>query len=421
MSGDARKTDERRDDRPLPIDEALRLLETRVRAAEADLASCSDAGEGVLDYLARHGATATRRAVAENPTTSQDTNLFLAGDTSERVREALAQKIGRLFPGMLLAEEARLRDLAIKILEKLAADEAVRVRAVLADGIKNYDCVPRRVVKKLATDTADDVASPMVEFSPLLEDDDLIEIVAAAETNDILSAVARRKGLTEKVSDAVVATSDTKAVAQLLKNVDAAIRKCTLDRIVSQAAEIAEWQGPLVLRAELSAEAVRRIASYVGSALIRTLAARNNLDAGTESFLKQRLEERRKIECAAPAKEETENDAPTIVERAHRAGMLNDAFVAKAIEEHRRETVVCALARLAKVDGKTVRTILETDTAKPITALVWKAGLGMRIAFKIQTTIMHLGSDKLLPAISGTDFPLSGQEMTWQLGCFGIK
>jgi uncharacterized protein (DUF2336 family) len=406
-------------DKALNANEALRILEQRVKTDQAELASKTDAGEEVLHYLAEHGATATRSAVAANPTTPAEDNLLLADDVVEEVRAALASKIGRLFPGMLLAEEEHLRDLAIKTLEKLAEDEAVRVRAVLSEEIKHLGCVPKPLIKKLAEDMATEVASPIVEFSPLLDDDDLIEIVATVETNAMLESVARRKGLAARVSDAVVATRNIGAIATLLKNVDASIRKRTLDKIVSQAAEIAEWHGPLVLRTELSPESVRKLAGFVGSVLIKTLASRNNLDRPTLALLERKLDERRQRE-SVPVKEDVSRAAAD-VEKALASGTLNDRFVTDAIEEHRKETIVCALARLADANEKTVRMLLDAESGKAITALVWKAGLNMRTAYKIQTSVMHLAGERLLPARDGTDFPIGEKEMRWQLSCFGIK
>jgi uncharacterized protein (DUF2336 family) len=403
----------------LPLNEALQLLEKRVQVTQADLATRTDAGDDVLHYLAEHGAPATRQAVAANPAAPAESNLLLADDIDTDVRSTLAHKIGRLFPGMLVVEKEHLRDLAVKTLEKLAADETARVRAIIADEIKHLDCVPKPIIKKLAYDFETEVASPVVEFSPLLNDDDLIEVVAAAETNAMLESVARRKGLSAKVSDAVVATSDTGAIATLLRNVDAEIRKRTLDKIVSQAAEIAEWQGPLVLRAELSPAAVRRIAAFAGDALLKALASRNNLDHSTMALLEKKLAERRNREIAEDRANEQE--AAADVDRAHRAGMLNDAFITNAVAAHRKETIVCALSILAGVDRTVVRMILDSQGAKAITALAWKAGLTMRTAFSLQTSVLKLTGDKLLPAVRGTDFPLTAEEMRFQLNCFGIK
>jgi uncharacterized protein (DUF2336 family) len=396
---------------PLTAAEALQLLEQHARETQDVLAARTDAGSDVLDYLAKNGAAATRRAVASNPATPAEANQLLADDIDHNVRKALAGKIGRLFPGLLAEEQKQLRDMTIATLKKLACDEVTEVRAILAEEIKHHDCVPKPVIETLAKDSDPRVALPVIEFSPLLDDRDLIELVVATRASNILSAVARRKNLSGDVSEAVATTLDIDAVTALLANTDAAIRTKTLDKIISQAAEVAEWHVPLVVRADLSKNAIRRLAAFVGSALIDALAARDGLDDSTKKHLKSKLEERRNTEAEAEA---------AVVEAARRAGTLNEAFIAEAVEECRKETVVKALAVLAKTDEATVRRILEARSAKGAIALVWRAGLSMRVAFKLQTQVMRLGGKDLVPARGGIDFPLSDDEMRWHLGYFGI-
>ena len=397
--------------------EALRLLERREQSAQHELASRTDAGEDVLHYLAEHGAAATRRAVAANPAASPKSNRLLADDEEDDVRVELARKIGRLFPGLLLAEKKHLRDLTIETLEQLARDEEPRVRAMLAEEIKHLDCVPKDVVKRLARDAEILVCAPVIEYSPLLSDTDLLEVVAVAHANAMLAAVARRKGLSAEVSDAVVATGDTTAIAVLLTNIDAHLRKKTLDTIVSQAAEVAEWHGPLVLRAELSPRAIRRIASFVASALIDVLTTRHGLDDATRTHLARKLHTRRQKEARTADKQPA--NATVAVEAALRDGALDDSFVATAAEACQKDTVARALAVLAKIDEAVVRRILDSGSAKAVTALCWRAGLNMRIAFKLQNTIMRLKGRDLLLARGGVDFPMTEDEMRWHLGYFG--
>jgi uncharacterized protein (DUF2336 family) len=392
--------------------EALRLLEQHARAAQHELAARTDAGADVLHYLAENGAAATRRAVAANPAAPARSNRLLADDAEDEVRLELARKVGRLFPSLLEAEQARLRDLVIETLERLARDEEPLVRAMLAEEIKHHDCVPVHVVKLLAGDGEQTVHAPILQFSPLLDDKDLIEIVAAARASSVLSAVAKRKGLSSGVSDAVAASLDVEAVAALLANTEASLRVRTLDRIISRAAEVAEWHGPLVLRAELPQSAIRRLASFVAAALIDALAGRDGLDEATRGDLKRKLEQRRKTE--------PHSAGPDAVEAARRAGTLDEAFVAEAIEACHKETATRALAVLAKIDETVVRRIFESGSAKAATALAWRAGLSMRVAFKLQTSVMRLKGSQLLPARGGLDFPLSEDEMRWHLGYFGV-
>src|SRR5262249_7988889 len=150
----------------------------------------------------------------------------------------------------------------IETLEYLAGDSAVRVRAILADEIKHLTNVPKHVVLALAHDLEQVVAAPILEYSPLLSDADLIEIIACGQVREALTAVARRRPLSQNVSQFLVKSLDVSAVAALLVNPEAKIRKDTLERVVAEAEKIESWHLPLALRADLSARAIKRIAGF---------------------------------------------------------------------------------------------------------------------------------------------------------------
>ena len=67
-----------------------------------------------------------------------------------------------------------------------------------------------------------------------------------------------------------------------------------------------------------------------------------------------------------------------------------------------------------------MRRILVCGRAQPLVALAWRAKLSMRVAFKIQTFVMKLPAQALLPARGGVGFPLTPEEMSRQLSCFDI-
>jgi uncharacterized protein (DUF2336 family) len=398
--------------------DALDILEIRARETEAYLVKHADVGDGVLDYLAQHGAPATRQAVAASVTAPAAVNLILASDVETEVRAELAAKIARLMPGLEAREEAHTIALTIQTLECLARDSSVKVRAILADEIKHLDCVPHSVALSLARDLESIVAAPILEYSPLLSDADLMEIIACGQVKEALSAIARRRPLSETVADELVQSLDVPAVAALLVNPDAKIRKATLESIVEQAEEFESWHLPLALRADLSTRAIRRIAGFVGAYLIERLAARSDLSDATRAHLHKKLRAR--------LQERPGHDGPTAdaaratVAAAKANGTLDDMFVEDAALAGHRELVVFALAELAHVPEAIVRKIMAAGRAKPLVALVWRAHLSMRIAFKIQSFVMKLPARELLPARGGVHFPLTADEMRWHLNYFDI-
>jgi uncharacterized protein (DUF2336 family) len=398
--------------------EALDILEARARENEDYVVRNADVGSAVFEYLAEYGAPATRQAVAANPATPARINRLLADDGCDEVRAELAAKIARLMPDLRQRESEEAVALTIETLELLARDSAVKVRAILADEIKRLDCIPREVALRLAKDVDALVSAPILEYSPLLSDADLMEIIAGGQVSKALAAIARRRPLSDDISDALVQSLDVPAVASLLTNPDARIRKETMDRIVAEAEEIESWHQPLVLRADLSARAVRRIGGFVGAALLEQLVARGDLSDATRGHLNRRL--RARLEHTKDDGGDPEG-AAQMVEAAKEKDFLDDTFVENAAFTGNREAVILALSALAHVPDATVRKILDQRSAKPLVALVWQAHLSMRTAFKIQTLVMKLTGHELLPARGGVNFPLSKEEMRWHLSYFGIS
>jgi uncharacterized protein (DUF2336 family) len=400
--------------------DALDILDVRTSRGYGELAARTDADPNVLHYLAMHGAAPTRAAIAANPSTTAATNRFLADDACEDVRAELAAKIARLMPGLSARESSHIHALTIETLECLARDAAVRVRAILADSIRTMDCIPHDIVMTLARDLSAMVSVPILEYSPLLSSADLIEIIACGQVSEALAAIARRQPVDGNVSARLVQTLDVPAVAALLVNPDAQIRKETMDTIIDQAEEIGAWHMPLALRADLSARAVRRIAGLVGSSIIERLAARNDLSDTTRSRLNKELRARLTEEKNIIEPDGEQHSPADIVATARTEGRLDDWFVEQAAQRGQRELVVQAVAAMAQVDPATVRKVFASGLAKPVVSLVWHAHLSMRVAFKIQTFLLKMPSHDVIPARAGIAFPLPREEMRWHLSYFNI-
>ena len=397
----------------LSYEAAREALERHSARLHRDLAAREGVEPEILYFLAGDRDPEIRRRVAANPSTPAKADRRLADDPDDGVREELARKIARLVPDLDAAAHARIRDLAIETLQRLARDQLPRVRAIVAEAVKSAANVPRDLVRRLALDEDDRIACAVVEYSPLLNDADLKEIVDLARVSERLAAVARRRGLSAAVCEAVIARADIGAVAALIANETAEIGDRALETILAKAAEIEAWHAPLAMRPNLSERVLRRIAGFVSSALIERMAARPGLDDAAAAALKAAA--RRRIETADAASE-----AERRVQAALKAGRLDEAFVGAAAEAGERETVGLALAALAKVQPAQAARILDSRSARAVTALVWKAGLPMRISTEIQSFVLKLPGRERLLARGGTDFPLGPEEMTTHLGLFGI-
>jgi hypothetical protein len=86
-----------------------------------------------------------------------------------------------------------------------------------------------------------------------------------------------------------------------------------------------------------------------------------------------------------------------------------------------REFLNHAVAKLAKIRPSQADQILSMQAPKPIVALCWKADLSMRLAFQVQKEIGHIQPKELIYPKDGSDYPLSEEDLEWQLEFLDIK
>jgi uncharacterized protein (DUF2336 family) len=374
----------------------------------------------LLYYLAADPSPEVRREVANNPSTPWRADAILVEDEDESVRTDLSAKLAHLLPGLSQAAREKVRGRVIELIEILARDEAERVRAALSEAIKTMDCVPQSVVKVLAADTVIIVSEPVLRFSPLLHEQDLLEIITGRHAGGALTAIAGRQGLTQDVSDAIARADDSAAVATLLSNPTAQIREETLDAIVERAPANPNWHGPLVDRPSLPQRLLRRLAAFIQQIFLSKLAGRPDLDDRTRAVIAQVVSERAGAqEPSEPAHIGDENElTDERIKRLRRQGKLDETAVAEGLDKGDRPFVRGAIAALAGIEPEIVDKIVSGRSAKGIVALAWRAKLGPRLAHQLQLRLAGLSPRQALAPRNG-DWPMTADEMVWHLEFFG--
>ncbi|MGF1628996.1 MAG: DUF2336 domain-containing protein [Kiloniellaceae bacterium] len=183
--------------------------------------------------------------------------LRLALDKSIEGREQLTSRIAQLSlerEHMLSDQE---RDLIFEILDKLIHEFEVPIRKRLADRLSRNPAAPRALLVALANDEFA-VAQPVLLRSTLLSDEELISIIHHRSRQHQI-AIARRRDLSEAVSDELVGTQDSDVITALLENTSARISKATLAYLTEQAQHIDSYQEPLVRRQDLTHDLALRL------------------------------------------------------------------------------------------------------------------------------------------------------------------
>lgn len=421
-------------DAPLPYEQARELARHHDPEIRRTLAARDDLRPEILYFLAADPDPDVRSAIAGNHMTPPQADLMLAHDSNPEVRGSLAHKISRLAPGLSADERGRLRQLTYETLELLARDQIPRVRQILAEALKDIANAPPEVIRRLAHDSELTVAGPVLEFSPVLTDEDLLEIIRSNPVPGALSAISRRQPVAAPVADAVAASNDAEAIAVLLANHSAQIREETLDMLLDQASSTDIWHSPLVRRPHLSAKAMTRLARFVAESLLLVILERPELDEDMKRAVCDEV--RRRVNAQGNAiiafkrgEAGTETDLPDAaeppsgaamerVQRLNLAGALNEDTFLLALTEDDLDFVKAALEVMAGVPSDCVRHVIAVKSAKGIVALAWQAGLSAATAARLQVLLGRiLPGDVIRPHADG-GYMLSPQDMTWQIEFF---
>ncbi|GEO80982.1 hypothetical protein ROR02_11130 [Pararhodospirillum oryzae] len=415
---------------PLTYEEARSLARHDDADVRAALARRADTMPEVLYFLAEDPDPAVRRAIADNRATPCQANLLLSDDEDPEVRLLLAQKIATLAPCLSENERDRVRCQTYEALARLARDQIPVVRQVVAETLKDVADAPPSVIGRLARDAEIAVAAPVLAFSPVLTDEDLLEVIRTQPGTARLSAIAGRAGLAFPVADALAACDDVEAIAAMLSNHGAQIREETLDALIERAPTVTLWHEPLVHRPRLHAGAAQRLAMFVADTLVEALMLRKDLDpssaAAVSEVVHRRLRgsgstrETGRLADFGPDWRRTLRDAHASCLSRRTAHALGQADVAIALsdEDRGRADAVAVLATLANVSPFAVAAAVNAASAKGVVSVAWKAGLSPEFAMILQRQLAHVPPDEILAPTDDGRFPLSEEEMLWQVEMF---
>jgi len=272
------------------------------------------------------------------------------------------------------------------------------------------------VILRLAQDVELVVCAPVLENSPVLTDEDILNIISSAPVTGALNAISRRRNISEDITNAISNTNDVSAISEILSNSSAQIREDTLDKLIDRAEDIEPWHGPLVNRPKLSRHAVLHLAEFVADNLVEALKKRPDIDSETAQAVREEFS--RRIKSAERPRSRDEGAPPgDRAKKMFAKGLLDDNAIRESAQAGEVKFVKAALVIKANIDKSCVINIFELGSVKGIVALCWKAGLSMTTAVVIQKRIAKIPPREVQGSANG-DYPYSIAEMEWQLEFF---
>jgi uncharacterized protein (DUF2336 family) len=395
-------------------EKARRAAQGGTESDRLKLAQSTRTHQEILYYLAESDPSAiVRVAVARNKHTPLQAGAILAKDRDVDVRLALAGRLVKLLPHLSEDRQSQLYAYVVQAMGTLALDEMLKVRKALSSALKDHANAPPKVAGQLARDVEREVAEPILRFCAALPDDDMLDILSQHPATWALEAIATRKTVSERVSKAVIDSGHSPAGALLIGNSGARIGADLLKIIIEKARQYPEWHTPLAVRKNLPPEMVRMMMDFVDEKVQAVLLARDDMDDATRADISQSV--RRRL-----AFENLSDDPVAKVKSLMAQGGLNEDAIHDALAMRDTGFVAAALALMAGTNLETVKKILAMRAAKPVCALCFKAGVSMRLALKIQQEVAGVPARELLYPKGGVDYPLTDDEIKWQMEFLGL-
>lgn len=252
----------------------------------------------------------------------------------------------------------------------LLDDPSPLVRRALAEVFASAQKAPRVVVHALALDQTD-VALPVLSRSPLLVEDDLVDLVATGHT-EVQIAIAGRVLLPRALAAAIAEVGTAEACLTLLENTDADIATFSLGRIVERFGHLAPVRENLLTRDDLPMAMRQTLLSMLSKALAGFVAARQWLGPEHAEYATKEACEKATVALAADTPYE---EVGALVQHLRESGQLTAGMILRALLSGNVVLFEESLAELSGLPIDRVTGYIHDKNISGFRALYEKAGL----------------------------------------------
>ena len=300
---------------------------------------------------------------------SPDEVKRLVSHPDRDVRAILAQKVCRQIRQATLSE--RERAVVGEILKLIAKDAAAMVRRALAVTLKNSPNLPHEIAQKLIRDV-DSIAVPILSFSPVLDDDDLLEILKSKAAAKML-AITKRTHITGDLVKAIIKFGDSRTVASVAANDGADIGAELGAKMLDMYHDNDLIKESFIARRDLPATIVEKLISLVSAEAAYRLHENHEVPIELALDLAGRTRERAQIDFISQSW--VSRDLKTLTERLAREDRLTTTLIVRAACCGQMKFTEHALAQKSGVSHNKAALMIHDSGPFGLKALCTRAGL----------------------------------------------
>jgi uncharacterized protein (DUF2336 family) len=228
----------------------------------------------------------------------------------------------------------RERALMQDILRRVSRDVEMAIRIALAEHLSDDPNVPHGLILMLVDDGIE-VARPIILRSPLLTEDDALEMIARYG-DAYHEAIASRSHIGELVTDTLAKSETEPVLTTLVRNATARISAAAFTTLVEKSKRLAALQDPLAHRSDLPPALAIQLCGRVSETLKTYIAQNYAIEPASPT---------RALDRAAPPTTGSEK----LVDKLAASGQLKAGFLLRVLNQGQIDLFDLALARLVDV------------------------------------------------------------------------
>jgi uncharacterized protein (DUF2336 family) len=252
----------------------------------------------------------------------------------------------------------------------LLDDPSPLVRRALSEVFASSQKAPSIVVHALAADQPE-IAVPLLSQSPLLLEDDLVDLIATGQP-EAQMAIASRAMLPRSLAAAIAEVGSAQACLALLENLDADITLFSIDRIIERFGHLAAIREPLLARADLPMATRQALLSKLSQTLAGFVSGRQWMGSEHAEYAAREACEKATVALAADTPYE---EVAELVRHLRQSGQLTAGMILRALLSGNVVLFEEALAELSGVPIERVVGYIHDRNISGIGALYRNAGL----------------------------------------------
>lgn len=251
---------------------------------------------------------------------------MLVREPSPAARSRVAEKICMGFnSGQFTESEIKV---ATEIFRLLLRDTDAKVRRVLSDQLKDNLKAPHDIIMSLAQDKAE-VALPVLQYSYVLTEEDLIAIVKATREIPKLRAIAMRESISAPLSSTIIEKNNIEVAQLLIGNKSAQISETSLERVLEQFSGEHDLLEELVYRGGLPYAYAERLFYQVSGSLKKQLTKKYRLNKNVVDDAVESARETTVLQFLSPWM--SQQDITNLVMQMDKSKRLTDSVIIRSL------------------------------------------------------------------------------------------